>query len=280
MKVLGVLLVALTVRCFGADSPAFEVATIRPAAELESGMGHRITRYNGGPGTQDPGRISYVNVSFRELLMLGWNLRERQIVGPSWMDSKSFNVEAKLPPGTKKEDLAPMLRRLVTERFALRSHEEKRVVRGYTLTVIKGGQRLAIGGKSDLNTANNHDGFPTGSIPTGHFQSIHFPGHARLAGLNVSIDQFATALAGELQTQVVNETNLPGTYDIDLVFSADAVSARPDDNTAADEGAPELGSGLGIFAAIQKQLGLKLQGGRHDQTVLVVESAEQTPRVD
>jgi uncharacterized protein (TIGR03435 family) len=277
MKTLGLVLIAFVVPVVGADGPAFEVATIKPAAEQLGGG--RITRFNGGPGTRDPGRISYINVSFQGLLMAAWNLREDQIIGPGWISSKSFNLEAKLPAGTTEQDLALMLRRLIKERFALRSHEERRVIRGYTLTVTKGGPKLAPGGKSVLNKQKNNDGFPSGAMPTGRFQSLHFPGRARLAGLNVSIEQLSSALAGELRTEVVNATGLSGLYDVSLVFAPTTVLAAP---TAVDgqdpaAAAPEFSSEPGIFAAIEKQLGLKLQAGKVRETVLVFDSAEQKP---
>ena len=185
-----------------------------------------------------------------------------------------------MPAGTSKQDFMLMLQGLVAERFSLKLHEEERAVSAYSLTVAKGGPKLALGGTSALNAATNKDGFPPGIIPTGSFQNLHFPTGARLAGLQISLDEFSLALAGELKAAVVDETGLSGKYDIALYFSPDSAPASPapDSATNTATATPEPRSERDIFGAIQKQLGLKLQGGKTNQHVLVVTYANQTPK--
>lgn len=149
-----VLLLALTASTSGAELPAFEVASIKEAPAQPGGG--RITRLNWGPGTRDPGRISYLGVSLQQLVMLGWDVREDQAIGPGWLSSTQYNPEAKLPPETTKQSLSLMIRRLLIERFSLAAHEGKRSADGFALTVSRDGPKLAPGGKSQLNTTKNN----------------------------------------------------------------------------------------------------------------------------
>ena len=52
-----------------AESPTFEVASVKPA-EPQTGMAIRVMM-RGGPGTPDPGQINYSNVSLKNVLTSG-----------------------------------------------------------------------------------------------------------------------------------------------------------------------------------------------------------------
>src|SRR5580692_6854807 len=60
---------------------AFEVASVRSSGPLPRGMilGGRIS---GGPGTNDPERITYEYVPFRQLVMAAYGVQSYQIKGP------------------------------------------------------------------------------------------------------------------------------------------------------------------------------------------------------
>ena len=66
-----------------------------------------------------------------------------------------------------------------------------------------------------------------------------------------------------LERPVIDQTGLTGGYDFELTFAPE-VGPRP----AVDSG---TGS---IFAALQEQLGLKLESGRGEVDVILLESAE------
>ena len=61
-----------------ADGPTFEVATIKPAAPPQTFGGDRVMfRFGrtGGPGTADPGRITWNNASLMEILIEAWDVK-------------------------------------------------------------------------------------------------------------------------------------------------------------------------------------------------------------
>src|SRR5580692_7348889 len=86
--------VALPRVVFGQVAPPkleFEVATVRLAAPLAAG---EVTRRQGGPGTQDPERISYRNAVFSAVLRqaFGLGFDTSQLSGPAWIDTQRVDI--------------------------------------------------------------------------------------------------------------------------------------------------------------------------------------------
>src|SRR5579871_726387 len=88
-------------------SLTFEVATVKPAALPTSADGKRMIRVGaqGGPGTNDPGQISYSFMSLRNLLAQAFSVRTYQIQGPAWLESERFDIVARVPAGATKDDV-------------------------------------------------------------------------------------------------------------------------------------------------------------------------------
>lgn len=80
---------------FAQSELTFEVASVKPASPQANGnVGMR-----GGPGSRDPGRIAYTNVSLMNVLINAYDVLSDQISGPNWLD-------AKIPADTARERLA------------------------------------------------------------------------------------------------------------------------------------------------------------------------------
>ncbi len=97
----------------------------------------------GGPGTSDPGRISY-NYFLKSILMKAWDLPADQLAGPAWLSDTSdyYAITATLPAGTSREQFQKMLQNLLIERFQIKLHHETRNFPGYELVVAPGGPKL------------------------------------------------------------------------------------------------------------------------------------------
>ena len=65
---------------------------------------------------------------------------------------------------------------------------------------------------------------------------------------------------------VIDRTGLAGSYDLDLKWLPDQVAGAP---------ATPLTDGTSLFAAVEEQLGLKLEPQRAHVEVLVIDSAER-----
>ena len=79
----------------------------------------------------------------------------------------------------------------------------------------------------------------------------------------------AMALSSRLSRVVFDRTGLSGDFDLDLKWTLDQIPAD-----AAAPNSP-LTDGTSLFAAVQEQLGLKLDPQRGPVDVLVIDSAEQ-----
>ena len=96
----------------------------------------------GGPGTDDPERITFISVTMKRLLMVAYRVDENQISGPGWLDSQRYAIAAKVPAGLTREQVLMMLQDLLAERFHLTIHHERKDFQAYELVVAKGGPKL------------------------------------------------------------------------------------------------------------------------------------------
>jgi hypothetical protein len=90
----------------GQSQPAaagFEAASIKPA--MRGGR----ARMEGGPGISDPIRIHYSNIGLRYLVMTAYRVGGFQLSAPAWLSAKTFDVDAKLPPGATRAQPRDML---------------------------------------------------------------------------------------------------------------------------------------------------------------------------
>jgi len=120
----------------------FDVASVKPAEPMTNGM-IRVSM-NGGPGTPDPGRLNYQNVSLKMIVTNAFNVKDYQVGGPAFLDSERFDVTAKIPQGTTKEQMQVMLQNLLKERFRLEFHREKKEMSSYVLLVGKNGSKMKV----------------------------------------------------------------------------------------------------------------------------------------
>lgn len=261
----------------------FEVASVRPAEPKERPSIH------GGPGTEDPLRISYTGLPLSTLLVRAYGVQEDQISGPAWMASTRFDLSATVPAGATTEQVQEMLRTLLVDRFHLVFHREQKDFVVWELGPAKNGPKLkqsgsgaddgVPAGRSERGGVIDKDGFP---VPPPHQSATRSPeGVAKMAGRQITMKQLAgdlrfpvamamegpSGLMSALTLRVEDKTGLPGEYDIKLEY--DSPGQHPPG--AAPTGEPDL------FTALQQQLGLKLQKSKANLDVLVIDHAGQTP---
>ncbi|HWF09336.1 MAG TPA: TIGR03435 family protein [Bryobacteraceae bacterium] len=196
-----------------------------------------------------PGRLRVTNMSLEQLIHAAWRLRTGTLFGLSgWMQSDRFDLEATTPAGAAFEDELDMLQGLLQNRFQLRFHHETRQMKTLALVPGKGGARVAA--SSDQKARERIRIVPgeiSGtSIPFGHFVSI---------------------LQSQLGYPIANETALSGNFDLSLRFDlpVDAASLR----SPADDASGSASVG----AALEEQLGLRLETRHGPVDVFVLDSA-------
>jgi uncharacterized protein (TIGR03435 family) len=288
------------------NSPAFEVASVKPAAPI---TGNRIqVMLRGGPGSSDPGQITYTNVTVKNVLTQAYGVKGFQISGPGWLDSGRYDIVAKLPRGATKAEFMAMLQNLLAERFKLTLHREKKDLQMYALVVGKNGPKLKElaqeaapkeGGPVDGPAATmgkltmGRDGFPV--LPAamagrGGMAMTMMNGNARMTANGQTMAGLAEMLSGQLDLPVVDMTGLTGKYDYTLYFAPEGLAGMrlpgglPPPPPPGEAGggmpaasAPDAQSNPNLFTALQEQLGLKLEQRKGPVELLVIDHLERAP---
>ena len=244
-----------------AQTPSFEVASVKPAAERRPMPMMELMRGDEFHFQQKPGRIDYTGVTLKMLLKRAWNLSAEQVSGPGWLDTERYDISATLPPDTSPEQLRLMLQGLLVERFQIRLHHESKALPVCLLTVAKNGSKLkpaeAVPEQMDRDemrkrASANLEAMVRGGDMAEYGRSLHLP-----RATSAKIAQTLESLA---DCPVEDQTGLDGTYSFTLKWSAD--ETRP---------------GPTIFAAVEDELGLKLNRVTKSLELLVVDRAEKLP---
>jgi uncharacterized protein (TIGR03435 family) len=270
------------------SAPQFEVSSVKPSPPAAGRFPIALARSEGGPGTKDPGRATLRNFALRDLITKAYEVKVDQVYGPAWLSTVSFtsaadrfDIDAKVPEGTSKDDFRRMLQSLLSERFGLKLHRETRQGQVHSLVVGKNGPKLKDSpelppGSEPEETAKlgpkGEDGFPI--MPPSHsgmFVNVT-AGMIRMKFMRRSMPEFADWLWSQVKGPVVDRTELKGRYDFYLEHGRPLPPPRmqPDGAMAASEP-----TGPDLQAAIQTQLGLKLTSEKGEIEMLVVDHLDR-----
>ena len=280
-----------------AGRPQFEVASVKPAAPQTGNV------FRTAMGA-DPSRVSYSGVPLRLVLMRAYGVKDYQISGPDWLDTERYEINATVPPGTPKDQVPLMLQSLLEDRFKLTLHRESKELPIYALLVGKNGPKLKESAPDDTASAAG-DGPAAGGASGGRSMTFAVsggegavklpPGAAaakgtwmRVGGGHVSVSKvssgaIADLLARQLDRPVFDMTELKGVYDFTLDWTPEESQGMgPKQAERAGEGDAEMSAAStpespSIFAAVQAQLGLKLEARKGPVEILVIDHAEKVP---
>jgi uncharacterized protein (TIGR03435 family) len=229
--------------------PSFEAASVKPDS---SGDDH----IDGSVGGE---RYRMNNVTPKYLIEYAFNLLDYQVSGgPSWLDSKRYDIDAKVDDATfaswaklQRDQQGGQMRlavqSLLMNRFNLRVTRETKELPVYALVVAKGGPKL--------NSAT----IPPSLLPD-------CP-RACLSSTNSSLDNLAASLAALLRDRVVlNETGISGRYQYALHWIPQ--SLRPSDQSTDN-------SGPSIFTALEGQLGLRIEATKGPVDTIAIDHIEE-----
>ncbi|MGD1069242.1 MAG: TIGR03435 family protein [Bryobacteraceae bacterium] len=235
--------------------PHFEVATIKPSQPDAKGSSILVGR--GGSNL-----FTTTNTTLKDLIVFAYGLHARQVTGgPAWIENDKYDLSGKpdLDGIPNVDQLKAMLQQLLTERFQIASHREKKELSVYAITVAKTGLKI--------NKTENGGGNLPGFGGRG-------PGNIFVRNSNM------TEFAGFLQSRivdrpVVDQTALTGKYDFSLKWTPDASEPAVPGQPAAAPAATDADAPPDLFAAFQQQLGLRLESTKAPVEVLVVDKVEK-----
>lgn len=252
-----------------ARGQSFEAASVKATVRTPN------FTWTGGPGTSDPGQITWTPITLWNLVQRAYGVELDQVNGPPWIRQEWYSVKAKIPPGTSMADFRLMLQHLLAERFHLAVHRETLEVPGYELTVAPGGAKL----KRPSDTPAAVEGFPPlppdvpsrSGISDGMVRSSHRETMAQFAAdLGNLINQSDGFSAGAVAPRVTDKTGLTGVFEFRLEFAASSEIRAPVQMEPA--------GGRTIFGAIEKQLGLKLNKVQNVPVdVIMIDHADKIP---
>lgn len=220
--------------------PTFDVASIKPVPPpIPTGGGAWIVTH---------GRFRAETCYVRGLVAWAYGVLPVQVKGgPDWLDPEPYYIDARAADAEAGPDqIREMSRTLLTERFKLEVHREMQQGQVYTLTVAKGGSKLqdAKGGtKNWINWSGPGN--------------VTFTENQGLLGLVNIISML-------LGSPVTDETGLKSSYNFNLEFT-NPRDPRP----RLPDSPPDL------IAALQEQLGLRLQATKAPVEVLVIDHMER-----
>ena len=270
-----------------AKGPTFEVASMRLAEP--PGRAFERPQIRGGPGTSDPTRFGVSFIGLRTLIEMAWGRPSFAILGPQSLLGSAYDIEAKLPLGTARDEFRLMLQQLLIERLSLAVHTEPREQVIYELVIAKGGPKLhaaeplpasdtASDGQEPIRQPRPDVQFDKSGNP--HITPgqrgtvvIGTPTGSRLLGRAQRISDLASALEDQVGRRIVDMTGLGGRYDFSVDFTRESYSGTMRNGAPTGENPSEPQ----IFQAIQDQLGLKLKAGKGLVDILVVDHFNKIP---
>jgi uncharacterized protein (TIGR03435 family) len=229
MRILA--LIVLTLSCSSAQS--FEAATVRAAQPVTGG----------GRTTTSGDRVVYSNTTLFNALARAFGLTIiDQVVGPDWVFSARYDIVAKAPDNTPKDQLPLMMRNLLIERFKLALHHETKNLPAYALMI--GGGRLKL---QEVKAPAVKDDW----VGSGDDREAR----------SVSMASLATILSPMVKAPVLDQTGLAGYYG--FPFETTKEETRQDSRPS-------------VFTVVE-ELGLKLESRKMPFDVIVIDSGSKVP---
>ena len=181
--------------------------------------------------------------------------------GPAWLERDRYDIRAKVPPKTTPDDVKLMLRTLLADRFHLVVKTDTASMPTYILSAGPGKPKMieSEGGGEGVCMPLPPPPNPPPGAPS--YITVNCK-NLTMAALADTLHNFA---GGYLDQPVIDGTNLAGAWNFTIKWTGR--------NQLEKQGA----DGISIFAAVEKQLGLKLELKTAPRPVFQIANVDETP---
>lgn len=265
MRLVAGVLLALSGWACGQEAggrPEFEVVDVRP---------NHSGDVDGAGSILPSGQFRAINIPLKEVIKFAFGVRGEAIVGaPAWVDSEHFDIIGKAAPvGSEEtfwrstravvlmrlgyhwdETFRLMVQTMLADQFKLAFHRDQKALNVFALEVGKGGANLQTSAEAGKPECSRTVGAQLTAEATCKNVTMRDLGQALQVLAELYVDR-----------DVVDQTGLEGIYDLKLNWVG---------RTAIDE----VG-GLTLPAALEKQLGLKLERRNLAMPVIVIDHIEK-----
>jgi len=248
-----------------------------------------------------PGRVTATNVPLQLLIMYAYeqqSLNQPLVDAPAWVAADRYDIVATTGGARTPQETMAMLRTLLEERFRLVVRRDTRPEDVYHLVVARSDGRL---GRDITPSPTNCEAVISAALAatiktateSGKPPAMPLPGAPcfpqmpnAASGMTMKLEGLTMAgLANRIRNfagrPVIDRTGLTGTFDATLRFTPDAAAMRASALPGVPVPAPSANPQAAIDeapplqAALQEQLGLKLEPQTGTTTVLVIERIEK-----
>jgi len=314
MKVAALAVLLLAPLAASAQTAApqlvFEVASVHQSPEPD--MRALIENLNRGIKPEsihiDGQRAVFTFMSLKRLIAYAYNAQTYEVTGPDWLPTDRFDITATLPAGTSKDDVPRMMQALLRDRFHMEARratlEDQQVLaiqagkNGAKLKPaaatpkaldlsqpLKPGQTILDSPIGQILLTREPDGSTVYNMGERGDFSLHFDTSSMAMQMTSNaitmngVAVMVNILGSGQGREVVNQTNLPGPYQVSLEFAlGDLLGALHDDGIDLPPSpgfdSPDNGATLG--GSLNK-LGLHLEKTRAAVTRLVVDHIDKAP---
>lgn len=258
-------------------APTFEVASIKTNRSGSESFSAQTL----------PDRTIFTNYKLNDLVAVAHQVRAENVLNaPEWVATERFDINAKIAEsdtrGTPTEvrlRRQAMLRNLFRDRFGLVAREAFVEKDSFALVVTRSDGRLGAQLRPSVLTCGDNVTLPPPLSEVRPGQSVVPPAvksecrisetePGRITGRGMPLSSLAVFLSGVEGRTVVDKTGLQGRYDFELSFT-------PTDPLVTPTSTDATSNRSSVLAAVQEQLGLRLQPDKVSQRALHIERIER-----
>jgi uncharacterized protein (TIGR03435 family) len=201
--------------------------------------------------TSPGGRFRASATTLKFLLEWAYEIQPSQHSGgPSWFNTDRYDIVAKAEGNVTDDQMRLMVQTLLTDRFKLKLHHERKELPVYVISVGKTAPKLFPPKDEETHSLRF-------APQMGPDQKI-----VRVLFTRYTLTQLSDVFARQMGSVVVNQTGLNGEFDFTIDLTPDEGRPNPVD--------PAL-----LITAMREQLGLALKHEKAPVDILVIDSAEK-----